>query len=52
MEFLNYVHLPFGYLLPFIAALTIIVFIHELGHFHGGALVRRCGGSLFDWFWP
>ena len=29
MEFLNYVHLPFGYLLPFIAALTIIVFIHD-----------------------
>ncbi len=52
MEFLNYVHLPFGYLLPFIAALTIIVFIHELGHFHGGALVRCCGGSLFNWFWP
>lgn len=40
MEFLNYVHLPFGYLLPFIAALTIIVFIHELGHF---MVARWCG---------
>lgn len=40
MEFLNYVHMPFGYLLPFIAALTIIVFIHELGHF---LVARWCG---------
>ena len=43
MEFLNYVHLPFGYLLPFIAALTIIVFIHELGHF---MVARWCGVAV------
>ncbi len=43
MEFLNYVHLPFGYLLPFIAALTIIVFIHELGHF---LVARWCGVAV------
>ncbi len=33
MDFLNYIQLPLVYLLPFLAALTIIVFIHELGHF-------------------
>ena len=33
MDFLNYIHIPFGYLVPFVVALTIIVFIHELGHF-------------------
>ena len=43
MEFLNYVHMPFGYLLPFIAALTIIVFIHELGHF---MVARWCGVAV------
>lgn len=43
MEILNYVHLPFGYLLPFIAALTIIVFIHELGHF---LVARWCGVAV------
>jgi regulator of sigma E protease len=43
MEFLNYVHLPFGYLLPFIGALTIIVFIHELGHF---LVARWCGVAV------
>ena len=43
MDFLNYVHMPFGYLLPFIAALTIIVFIHELGHF---LVARWCGVAV------
>ena len=43
MEFLDYAHLPFGYLLPFIAALTIIVFIHELGHF---MVARWCGVAV------
>ncbi|HUQ35297.1 MAG TPA: RIP metalloprotease RseP [Aestuariivirga sp.] len=43
MEFLSYAHLPFGYLLPFIAALTIIVFIHELGHF---LVARWCGVAV------
>ena len=43
MEFLDYVHTPFGYLPPFIAALTIIVFIHELGHF---LVARWCGVAV------
>jgi regulator of sigma E protease len=43
MEFLNFVQTPFGYLLPFIAALTIIVFIHELGHF---LVARWCGVAV------
>jgi regulator of sigma E protease len=43
MEFLDYLHLPFGYLLPFIAALTIIVFFHELGHF---LVARLCGVTV------
>jgi regulator of sigma E protease len=43
MEFLNYIQLPFGYLLPFLAALTIIVFIHELGHF---LVARWCGVTV------
>ena len=43
MDFLNYIHLPFGYLLPFIVALTIIVFIHELGHF---LVARWCGVAV------
>ena len=46
MDFLNFVHMPFGYLLPFIAALTIIVFIHELGHF----LVARWFGVAVEVF--
>lgn len=39
MEFLNYVH----YLPAFIAALTIIVFFHELGHF---MVARWCGVAV------
>jgi regulator of sigma E protease len=40
MSFLSILGLPFGYFLPFIVALTIIVFIHELGHF---LVARWCG---------
>ncbi len=44
MEFLNMLHLPFStllfYAVPFLVALTIIVFIHELGHF---LVARWCG---------
>jgi regulator of sigma E protease len=44
MEFLNMLHLPFStllfYAVPFLFALTIIVFIHELGHF---LVARWCG---------
>jgi regulator of sigma E protease len=43
MDFLSYLPMPFGYLLPFIAALTIIVFIHELGHF---LVARWCGVAV------
>ncbi len=43
MDFLNFIQLPFGYLLPFIVALTIIVFIHELGHF---LVARWCGVTV------
>jgi regulator of sigma E protease len=43
MDFLNYIQMPFGYLLPFIAALTVIVFIHELGHF---MVARWCGVAV------
>lgn len=44
MDVLNMLHLPFStglfYALPFLVALTIIVFIHELGHF---LVARWCG---------
>ena len=44
MDVLNLLHLPFStglfYALPFLVALTIIVFIHELGHF---LVARWCG---------
>jgi regulator of sigma E protease len=44
MDILNMLHLPFStmlfYALPFLVALTIIVFIHELGHF---LVARWCG---------
>ncbi|HLA02375.1 MAG TPA: site-2 protease family protein, partial [Aestuariivirga sp.] len=43
MDFLNYINLPLVYLLPFLAALTIIVFIHELGHF---LVARWCGVTV------
>ena len=43
MDFLSYIQLPFGYLLPFLAALAIIVFIHELGHF---LVARWCGVTV------
>ena len=44
MDILNFLHLPFSvsvlYALPFLVALLIIVFIHELGHFQ---VARWCG---------
>jgi regulator of sigma E protease len=47
MELLNMLHLPFStllfYAVPFLVALTIIVFIHELGHF---LVARWCGVSV------
>ena len=46
MNFLSILHLPFGYALPFILALTIIVFVHELGHF----LVARWFGITVEAF--
>lgn len=47
MDVLNALHLPLStglfYALPFLVALTIIVFIHELGHF---LVARWCGVSV------
>ena len=44
MDILNILHLPFStgvfYAIPFLAALLVIVFIHELGHF---LVARWCG---------
>jgi len=44
MDVMNLLHLPFSagvfYFLPFLVALLIIVFIHELGHF---LVARWCG---------
>jgi regulator of sigma E protease len=40
MSFMCILSLPFAYVLPFVVALTIIVFIHELGHF---LVARWCG---------
>ena len=44
MEFLSFIHMPIlsllGYAIPFIIALTIIVFVHEYGHFK---VARLCG---------
>ncbi|WP_373503761.1 RIP metalloprotease RseP [Aestuariivirga sp.] len=47
MDFLNMLHLPIStgilYAIPFLIALMIIVFIHELGHF---MVARWCGVSV------
>ena len=44
MNFSNVLHLPLStgvfYAMPFLVALTVIVFIHELGHF---LVARWCG---------
>jgi regulator of sigma E protease len=40
MSFFSILSAPLGYFLPFVVALTIIVFIHELGHF---LVARWCG---------
>ena len=44
MDILNFLHLPVitivGYAIPFLVALTLIVFIHEYGHFK---VARLCG---------
>jgi regulator of sigma E protease len=40
MSFLSVLSAPFGYFIPFVVALTIIVFIHEMGHF---LVARWCG---------
>jgi regulator of sigma E protease len=47
MDFLSMLHMPVStlifYALPFLAALMVIVFIHELGHF---LVARWCGVSV------
>ncbi len=40
MDLSSLVNLPLGYLLPFLVAITIIVFVHEYGHFK---VARLCG---------
>ena len=40
MDLSSIMTVPFGYLLPFLLALTIIVFVHEFGHFQ---VARWCG---------
>ena len=42
---------PVSYALPFLFVLTVIVFFHELGHFHGCPLVWCGGRELFGWVW-
>ncbi|MBC8038084.1 MAG: RIP metalloprotease RseP [Rhizobiales bacterium] len=46
MDFLSLLNLPVFYVLPFLAALTVIIFIHELGHF----LVARWFGVAIETF--
>lgn len=43
MELLTILGLPFSYLIPFIAVLGIIIFVHELGHF---LVARWCGVKI------
>ncbi len=40
MELSTLMNLPLGYVLPFLIAITIIVFVHEYGHFQ---VARWCG---------
>ena len=58
MELSSLVNLPLGYILPFLVAITIIVFVHEYGHFQ---VARWCGvkveafsigfgREIFGWF--
>lgn len=43
MSILDVLSAPTGYLLPFIVAITVIVFIHELGHY---LVARWCGVNI------
>jgi regulator of sigma E protease len=58
MSYEALMNVPVGYLLPFIVAITIIVFVHEYGHFK---VARLCGvkvdvfsvgfgREIFGWF--
>jgi len=46
MDFFSFLNLPVVYAIPFLAALTVIIFVHELGHF----LVARWFGVAIDTF--
>lgn len=46
MDFFSFLNWPVVYALPFLAALTVIIFIHELGHF----LAARWFGVAIDTF--
>ena len=47
MDIVTFFHLPVavivGYAIPFLVALTLIVFIHEYGHFK---VARLCGVNV------
>lgn len=43
MSIMDVLSAPAGYLLPFIVAITVIVFIHELGHY---LVARWCGVNI------
>lgn len=43
MSIMDVLSAPTGYLLPFIVAITVIVFIHELGHY---LVARWCGVNI------
>lgn len=43
MNIMDVLSAPTGYLLPFIVAITVIVFIHELGHY---LVARWCGVNI------
>jgi regulator of sigma E protease len=43
MDFLQYLLLPFTKILPFLVVLTVVVFVHEMGHF---LVARWCGVAV------
>lgn len=43
VELSSFLNLPLGYVVPFIVAITIIVFVHEYGHFK---VARWCGVKI------
>ena len=48
MDFPAWATWLFGYIVPFLFVLTIVVFFHELGHFIVARLVWRAGPGVLD----